>query len=119
MNRRNFIDAAGPGALASPSLLALAEPPQMRLSLTVQFGAVAAVVTGSWATVTHKQDYFHWPVGVKAAPKKGFLHSLEWSRDHCASRQAFARGSPECQRRMNSVINWLLAISLTFQWLAG
>jgi hypothetical protein len=44
---------------------------------------------------------------------------LEWSRDNCASRQAFARGSPERQRQMNSVINWLVALPLTFQWLAS
>src|ERR1017187_3932135 len=49
----------------------------------------------------------HWPVRVKAAQKKGFWNSSEWSRDNCASRQAFVRGSPERQRRMNSVINWL------------
>src|ERR1035441_1486715 len=61
----------------------------------------------------------HWPVRVKAAQKKGFWNSSEWSRDNCASRQAFARGSPERQRRMNSVINWLVALSLTFQWLAS
>jgi hypothetical protein len=40
----------------------------------------------------------------------------------CSGEQnghAFARGSLERQRRMNSVINWLVALSLTFQWLAS
>jgi hypothetical protein len=37
----------------------------------------------------------------------------------CSSRQALAQGSPERQRRMNSVINWLVALALTFQWLAS
>jgi hypothetical protein len=49
----------------------------------------------------------HWPVRVKAAQKYGFENSFERSKDNCASRQAFARGSPERQRRMDSVINWL------------
>jgi hypothetical protein len=57
--------------------------------------------------------YRHWPVRVKAAQKKEFWNSLEWSRDNYASRQPFARGSPERQRRMNSVINRLVALSLT------
>src|ERR1039457_4737113 len=61
----------------------------------------------------------HWPIRVKAAKKYGFEYSFECSKDNCASRQAFARGSPERQRRMNSVINWLVALSLTFQWLAS
>jgi hypothetical protein len=61
----------------------------------------------------------HWPVRVKAAQKYGFEYSFDRSKDNCASRHAFARGSPERQRRMNSVINWLVALSLTFQWLAS
>jgi len=47
----------------------------------------------------------HWPVSVKAAQKYGFQNSSLRSRDNCASRQAFARSSPERQRRMNSVIS--------------
>jgi len=41
--------------------------------------------------------------------------SFECNKDSWASRQAWARGSPERQRRMNSVIDWLVALSLTFQ----
>jgi hypothetical protein len=57
----------------------------------------------------------HWPVRVKAAQKYGFEYSFDRSKDNCASRHAFARGSPERQRPMNSVINRLVALSLTFQ----
>jgi len=62
---------------------------------------------------------FHWPVSVKAAQKYGLANSFESRRDNCASRHALARGSPARQRRINSVINLLVALSLTFQWLAS
>jgi hypothetical protein len=58
---------------------------------------------------------------VNAAQKQGLEKSFDFerNRDNCASRHAFARGSPACHRRINSVINWLVALSLTFQWLAS
>src|ERR1039458_7351962 len=80
--------------------------------------AVASGVRGC-PKVQSSRIHRHWPVRVKAAQKYGFEYSFECSKDNCASRQAFARGSPERQRRMNSVINWLVALSLTFQWLAS
>ena len=65
----------------------------------------------------------HCPVSVKADQKKGSekssLAPLERISDNCASRHACTRGSPARQRRMNSVINRLVARSLTFQWLAS
>jgi hypothetical protein len=59
--------------------------------------------------------HLHCPVRVKADQKKGFEKSFERKRVNCASRHAFARDSPARQRRMNSVINRLVALSLTFQ----
>src|SRR6266496_377229 len=61
----------------------------------------------------------HCPVSVKADQKKGFEKSFERKRVNCASRHAFARDSPARQRCTNSVINALVALSLTFQWLAS
>jgi hypothetical protein len=48
-------------------------------------------------------------------PEVGIGKSFERNKDNCAFRQAFARGSPARHRRMNSVINWLVALSLTCQ----
>jgi len=58
-----------------------------------------------------KTAYRHWSVSVKAPQKNGVKESLDRSGDNCASRHAFARGSPARQRRMNSDINWLVALS--------
>ena len=71
------------------------------------------------AVSSTSQLHCHWPVRVKAAQKYGFENSSLRSRDNCASRQAFARGSPERQPRMNSVVNRLVALSFTGQWLAS
>ena len=61
----------------------------------------------------------HCPVSVKAAQKYGSEKSsfapFDPSKDNCAPRQAVARDSPARQRRMNSVINWVVARSLTGQ----
>src|SRR5207248_2533500 len=61
----------------------------------------------------------HSPVSVKAAQKNGFEKSLECNRVNCASRHACTRSSPELQRRTNSIISSLVALSLTFYWLAS
>src|SRR4026208_1328878 len=55
----------------------------------------------------------------KADQKKGFEKSFERKRVNCASRHACTRCSPARHRRINSVINALVAVSLTFQWLAS
>ena len=61
----------------------------------------------------------HSPVGVKADQKNGSEKSLERNRLNCASRHASARCSPARHRRINSVISSVVALSLTFQWLAS
>src|SRR5438067_10651512 len=63
--------------------------------------------------------HLHCPVRVKADQKKGFEKSLDRNRFNCASRHACTRCSPARHRRTNSVINALVAVSLTFQWLAS
>lgn len=60
-------------------------------------------------------NYRHCPVSVKAAQKYGFEKSGDRSNDNCACRHASPRGSPACQRRMNSVISRAVARSFTFQ----
>ena len=49
--------------------------------------------------LTHPQDVFLIPMIDLLA------NSLERNRDNCASRHAFASGSPARHRRINSVIN--------------
>src|ERR1035438_5547470 len=61
--------------------------------------------SGGCPKVQSSRIHRRWPVRVKAAQKHGFEYSFECSRDNCAFRQASARGSPERQRRLNSVIN--------------
>ena len=64
-------------------------------------------------------NYRHSPVRVKADRKNGSEKSFECNRFNCASRHACGRCSPARHRRTNSVINALVDLSFTFQWLAS
>jgi hypothetical protein len=83
--------------------------------MTVMTQVYSLAIVSMMCIRNHRQS----PVSVKADQKNGFEKSSERNKLNCASRHACARCSPARHRRTNSVINALVALSFTFQWLAS